>query len=58
MGSQNRDCDALFRAGTTTSGAQTIMIRGTSLQVYCQMNFNGYNWIVSTIDRGGEHSVL
>jgi len=44
----NRDCDALFRSGTTTSGVQTIMVRGTSLQVYCLMNFMGHNWIVST----------
>ena len=47
-GQQNRDCDALFQSGTTTSGVQTIAVRGNSLEVYCQMNTHGHNWIVSS----------
>ena len=42
-------CDAAFERGGRTSGVYTLNVRGIDLQVYCEIQSQGNNWVVRII---------
>ena len=46
---QLRDCDLLYDQGNTTSGVMMLSLMGRMVEVYCDMNGIGNNWLVSTL---------
>jgi len=44
---QNANCDALFINGERMSGIHMINIRGSNIEVFCDFQFEGHNWVVN-----------